>query len=85
MFFRIPWLDREKFVSKIEHLQKDNALLNMKIEELVKKNSKAESENPQENIDMAQKYQVYYIHTLLYKIHIDVLFSIISMFSDLKL
>ncbi|XP_045526553.1 rho-associated protein kinase 1-like isoform X2 [Pieris brassicae] len=54
---KVPWLDRENFVKKIERLQKDNSLLHMKIEEFTKKENQADGEKPDENVDSAEKYQ----------------------------
>lgn len=34
---RIPWIDRESIVKKIERMQKENALLQHKIDEMNKK------------------------------------------------
>ncbi|XP_022114592.2 myosin heavy chain, embryonic smooth muscle isoform-like isoform X2 [Pieris rapae] len=54
---KVPWLDRENFVKKIERLQKDNSLLHMKIEEFTKKENQADGEKPEDNVDSAEKYK----------------------------
>ncbi|CAK1551695.1 unnamed protein product [Leptosia nina] len=55
---KLPWVDRENFAKKIERLQKDNSILQMKIEELLKKdrvpNEDDKSDKPTER---APNYQ----------------------------
>lgn len=58
LYFRIPWLDRESLAKKMERLQKENMLLQHKIEEYNKKEySECKDNTPVQNFSLAN-YQV---------------------------
>ncbi|CAG4940442.1 unnamed protein product [Colias eurytheme] len=55
---KVPWLDRDAFMNKIERLQKENSLLQLKIEELSKKESHQDTnKNSTPNVDNTPNYQ----------------------------
>lgn len=56
--FRIPWLDREAMIKKMERLQKENLLLVHKLEEATAKKENFEFKESPQAQDGAPNYQV---------------------------
>lgn len=64
--FRIPWLDRESLAKKMERLQKENMLLQHKIEDYTKKEySDCKDNTPVQELSVAN-YQVEFFKVDLY-------------------
>lgn len=55
---RVPWIDRETMIKKIDRLHKENMILQHKIEEITRKDSDDVKEN--EANDASRTHQVCY-------------------------
>ncbi|XP_050676959.1 myosin heavy chain, striated muscle-like isoform X1 [Leptidea sinapis] len=55
---KVPWLDREAFIKRVERVQKENSLLQHKIEEMTKKEDSSSTKGADDNI--SQHHQALY-------------------------